>query len=241
VFVPAPKVFESLSCEALTFQYSNGGRHTFKVHPADFELKAGQIIFIVGGNGSGKSTFLKLITGLYKADSGTIRLNGEEIHEGNISMLREIFSPIFTDFHLFKRVLGTHKPDDTRVTELLTRMELADKTSIVDGRVSNMNLSTGQRKRLALVLSTLDDRPIHLFDEWAADQDPVFRKFFYEVLLAQMVKEGKTILAVTHDDHYFHVADKVYAMEYGKLVDYKKPKATKKAAKPHSSSGLSPA
>lgn len=220
-FVAPPAVFESLSCEGLTFQYPNGGRHPFRVQPVDFELKAGQIVFIVGGNGSGKSTLLKMLTGLYRPEAGRLLLNGEEIHESNRTKLREMFSPIFTDFYLFKRVLGKTKVDDKRVTELLERMELADKTGIVDGRVTNMNLSTGQRKRLALVLSTLDDRPIHLFDEWAADQDPVFRKFFYEVLLRQMASEGKTILAVTHDDHYFSAADKVYAMEYGKLAKYK--------------------
>ena len=220
-FVPPPSKFESLRCEQLSFQYPATGRHPFKVQPADFELKAGQIVFIVGGNGSGKSTFLKMITGLYRPNSGRILLNDEEIHEGNVTMLREMFSPIFTDFHLFKRVLGHHKLDDARIRELLERMELAEKTSIVDGRITNTDLSTGQRKRLALVISTLDERPIHIFDEWAADQDPIFRKFFYEVLLKQMVAEGKTIIAVTHDDKYFHVADKVYAMEYGRFMDYK--------------------
>jgi putative ATP-binding cassette transporter len=220
-FVPPPSKFESLRCEQLAFQYPATGRHPFKVQPADFELKAGQIVFIVGGNGSGKSTFLKMITGLYRPNSGRILLNGEEIHEGNVTMLREMFSPIFTDFHLFKRVLGHHKLDDARIRELLDRMELSEKTSIVDGLITNTDLSTGQRKRLALVISTLDERPIHIFDEWAADQDPIFRKFFYEVLLKQMVNEGKTIIAVTHDDKYFHVADKVYAMEYGRFMDYK--------------------
>jgi putative pyoverdin transport system ATP-binding/permease protein len=220
LFVPPPDHFESLCCEGLTFQYPSVGRHPFKVLPANFELKKGQIVFIVGGNGSGKSTFLKMITGLYIPDAGTISLNGEEIHSGNVTKLREMFSPIFTDFHLFNRILGRQKIDDKRVAELLARMELSDKTSIVGGRITNTDLSTGQRKRLALIVSSLDNRPVHIFDEWAADQDPVFRKFFYEVLLKQMVAEGKTILAVTHDDHYFHVADKVYLMEYGKFVDY---------------------
>jgi putative ATP-binding cassette transporter len=216
-----PQVFESLKCEELTFQYPNGGTHPFRIQPTDLEIKAGQIVFLVGGNGSGKSTLLKLLTGLYRPDGGRLLLNGEEIHGGNVTKLREMFSPIFTDFHLFKRVLGKSQFDENRIAELLTRMELASKTSIVGGRVTNLNLSTGQRKRLALVISTLDDLPIHIFDEWAADQDPVFRKYFYEVLLRQMAGEGKTILAATHDDHYFHVADKVYAMEYGKLVPYK--------------------
>ncbi|MDD2764703.1 MAG: cyclic peptide export ABC transporter [Opitutaceae bacterium] len=219
-YLPPPPVFATLKCEGLAFQYPNGGQHPFQIQPADFEIKAGQIVFLVGGNGSGKSTLLKLLTGLYRPASGRLLLNGEEIHENNVTQLREMFSPIFTDFYLFKRILGRQSADENRIGELLARMELADQTSIVNGRVTNLNLSTGQRKRLALVLSTLDDRPIHLFDEWAADQDPVFRKYFYEVMLRQMAREGKTILAATHDDHYFHVADKVYAMEYGRLMVY---------------------
>ena len=188
----------------------------------------GAKIGVLGVNGSGKSTFLKMLTGLYRPSAGRLLLNDEEIHEGNVTMLRELFSPIFTDFHLFKRILGKNKVDEKRIAELLARMELADKTSIENGRVTNLDLSTGQRKRLSLIMSTLDDRPIHLFDEWAADQDPLFRKFFYEVLLRQMVAEGKTILAVTHDDHYFHVADKVYMMEYGRLMDYVPPSTKRK-------------
>ncbi|HOY54910.1 MAG TPA: cyclic peptide export ABC transporter [Opitutaceae bacterium] len=227
-FVSPPAQFEHLRAEALSFQYPAKGRHPFRIQPADFELKAGQIVFIVGGNGSGKSTLLKMLTGLYRPSGGRLLLNGEEIHDGNVTMLRELFSPIFTDFHLFKRILGKNKVDEKRIAELLTRMELADKTGIENGRVTNLDLSTGQRKRLSLIMSTLDDRPIHLFDEWAADQDPLFRKFFYEVLLRQMVAEGKTILAVTHDDHYFHVADKVYMMEYGRLMDYVPPSTKRK-------------
>lgn len=223
---PRP-AFQSLRCEGLTFQYPNG-RHAFKIQPTDFELPAGRIVFLVGGNGSGKSTLLKLLTGLYRPDAGRLLLNGEEIYDENVVKLREMFSPIFTDFHLFKRVLGQTKADEQRIRDLLARMELEGKTSIVGGQVTNLDLSTGQRKRLALVLSTLDDRPIHLFDEWAADQDPVFRKFFYEVLLRQMVAEGKTILAATHDDHYFHVADDVYMMEYGTLRPYRQPARRRK-------------
>ena len=222
-FVSPPARFESIRCEALAFQYPAKGRHPFRIQPADFELKAGQIVFLIGGNGSGKSTFLKMLTGLYRPSGGRLLLNGEEIHEGNVTMLHELFSPIFTDFHLFKRILGKGRADEKRIAELLARMELADKTGIENGRVTNLELSTGQRKRLALIMSSLDERPIHLFDEWAADQDPVFRKFFYEVLLRQMVAEGKTVIAATHDDHYFHVADKVYAMEYGRIVDYVPP------------------
>lgn len=216
-FVAPPARFESLACEGLTFQYPGNGKHAFHIQPTDFSLRAGEIVFIVGGNGSGKSTLLKLLTGLYPPASGRLLLNGAEIDARNITSLREIFAPIFTDFHLFRRILGKARVDEKRVAELLARMELAEKTAVEEGRVTNLDLSTGQRKRLALVLSTLDERPVHLFDEWAADQDPVFRKYFYEVLLRQMTAEGKTILAVTHDDHYFHVADRVYHMEYGAL------------------------
>ena len=56
------------------------------------------------------------------------------------------------------------------------------------------------------------------FDEWAADQDPEFRRYFYDVLLPGLKAEGRTLIVVTHDDRYFHVADQVVFMEEGRVV-----------------------
>ncbi len=205
----------------ISFQFpSRGNGRPFSIGPLDLEFHQGEITFIVGGNGSGKSTFLKVLTSLYSPASGHIRLDDTEITPYNKASYRNIFSTIFTDYYLFRRLIGIDQPDPELVRTLLSRMELADKTSIENGVITNRELSTGQKKRLTLITSVLEDKPVMVFDEWAADQDPMFRKFFYDVLLPELKAKGKTIIAVTHDDNYFYAADRIYKMEYGKCVPY---------------------
>ncbi len=213
-----PVEFASLSCKQCSFQYPSNGTRPFSLKPFDFELKRGEIVFVVGGNGSGKSTFLKLMTGLYPPSDGDLYLNEERLVPGMMGSYRDLFSTIFTDFHLFRRVPGLREVERSVIDGLLKKMELIGITDIREGRITNLNLSTGQKKRLALILSYLDDKPVCVFDEWAADQDPVFRKTFYESLLPEMKNQGKAIVAVTHDDHYFHVADRVYKMDEGAFL-----------------------
>jgi putative ATP-binding cassette transporter len=146
-------------------------------------------------------------------------VDGAQVTRRNAQFYRNLFSAIFSDFHLFDKLYGLRDADPARVDELLRLMEISDKTSLRDGRFSNINLSTGQRKRLALAVSYLEDKPVYVFDEVAADQDPRFRKYFYEVMLPDLKKAGKTVVAVSHDDRYFHVADRVLRMEYGKFEE----------------------
>ena len=215
--LPWDKIF----LDKIFFQFPAGknGR-AFSIGPLDLELHKGEITFIVGGNGSGKSTFLKVLTSLYSPTNGHILLDKDPITPYNKASYRNLFSTIFTDYYLFKRLIGIEQPDNELIRSLLTQMELVDKTSIQDGEITNLDLSTGQKKRLTLIVSVLEDKPIMLFDEWAADQDPVFRKFFYDVLLPELKNKGKTIIAVTHDDRYFYAADRIYKMEYGQFVPY---------------------
>jgi putative ATP-binding cassette transporter len=217
-----PTQFKQISLKEISFQYPAQGSRPFLLPPFDFACQPGEIVFIVGGNGSGKSTFLKLLTGLYTPQSGTMTLNGQSVDSTNITSYRNLFSTIFSDFHLFRRILGVEDFTMHPIREMLERFELWGKTDIVNGEISNLQLSTGQKKRLALIVATLDDKPIYVFDEWAADQDPVFRRYFYEVILQDLKRAGKTVIAVTHDDHYFDRADRVYAMDYGRLVPYSK-------------------
>ena len=212
--------FASLRAEQIAFTYPSNGVRPFAIEPFDFELKQGELVFLVGGNGSGKSTVLKLLTGLYQPASGQLYCNGEPVDPHNLAEFRNLFSTIFTDFFLFKRVLGDNGHDLDEIDALLRKFELTGKTNIVNGEVTNRNLSTGQRKRLALVLASLDQKPVYIFDEWAADQDPVFRRYFYHDILMELKRAGKTVLAVTHDDHYFHLADRVVEMDYGKMRPY---------------------
>lgn len=180
-------------------------------------ITAGEVLFIVGGNGSGKSTLMKVLTGLYPATAGELRVDGRSLGPENVAAYREMYSPIFSDFHLFSRLYGLLDVDDQAVLDLLRQMQISDKTSFQNGRFTKRDLSTGQRKRLAMIVALLEDRPICLFDEWAADQDPEFRRYFYEELIPSLKRRGKTVIAVSHDDRYFHCADRVVTLEYGKI------------------------
>jgi putative ATP-binding cassette transporter len=201
------------------FQYPDRGTGSvFRLGPVDLEARAGEILFIVGGNGSGKSTLLKALTGLYHPQSGSITLDDTLLAQDSAVWYRSHFAAVFSEYHLFERLYGLYDVAPERVRELLATMQISDKTAFENGRFTTLDLSHGQRKRLALLVAILEDRPILVLDEWAADQDPPFRRYFYEELLPSLKREGRTIIAVTHDDKYFGMADRVVKMEYGEFV-----------------------
>ncbi|CAM2070633.1 Cyclic peptide export ABC transporter [Sulfidibacter corallicola] len=218
--------FETIDLCNLVFSYGHQkGRDTFTLGPVDLTIHAGEVLFIIGGNGSGKSTVMKLLTGLYYPDSGSVLVDGEPIDENNYQSYRELFSIIFTDFHLFDRFYGLQDVEPQLIHNFIKEMQLSGVVGYKSGRFTNLDLSTGQRKRLAMINSFLEDKPVCIFDEWAADQDPGFRRHFYEHMLPKLKREGKTIVAVTHDDHYFHCADRVLKMDMGKFVLYQPEQA----------------
>ena len=211
--------FNTIRFDGICFTYRDpDGNPTFQVGPIDAEVRRGEILLLVGGNGSGKTTFLKLFAALYRPLQGAIRVDDEEIGPANVQSYRNLFSAIFSDFHLFDKLYGLRDAAPERINELLRLMEISHKTAYAGGQFTNIHLSTGQRKRLALVVSYLEDKSVYIFDEVAADQDPPFRRYFYETLLAELKRAGKTIVVVSHDDRYFHVADRVLQMDYGKLI-----------------------
>jgi len=211
--------FASLQCTDLAFSYRDErGQPSFSIEPLDFQLIRGELVFIAGGNGSGKSTFLKVLAGLYPPRTGRIEVNGMIVGRDNRQSYRNLFSNVFSDFHLFDCLYGIHEVNDDRVRGLLELTELVHKTSIENGRISFSGLSSGQRKRLALVVALLEDKPILLLDEWAAEQDPPFRRKFYREILPWLKKQQKTVVAVTHDDDYYDVADRVLKMQFGKIT-----------------------
>lgn len=205
----------SLKLNEIQYKYNEDGGQKFKVGPINYEFKSGEIVFITGGNGSGKSTLAKLLTGLYPPGRGYITLNNNKVSE---KMLSENCSTVFSDFYLFQKFYGIdYKNKEKEIQEYLQRLQLDNKVQIEDGQFNTTKLSTGQKKRLALLVMYLEDRPIYLFDEWAADQDPEFRQFFYDTLLPELKEKGKCVIAITHDEHYFNRADKVIKMELGKI------------------------
>lgn len=190
----------------------------FTLGPIDLAISGGKIIFIIGGNGSGKSTLIKLITGLYTPESGEIVLNGKLITADNEEWYRQHFSVVFSDFYLFDNLWNLGKNiNDEKIYHYLVKLQLEKKVQVKNGVLSTTSLSQGQRKRLALLTAYLEDRPIYVFDEWASDQDPVFKKVFYTQILPELKSKGKSVIVVTHDDQYFHLSDSIVKLNYGKL------------------------
>jgi putative pyoverdin transport system ATP-binding/permease protein len=192
----------------------------FVLGPINMTFRAGELVFLVGGNGSGKSTLAKIIAGLYSPEAGEMRLDGELITDKNRDDYRQLFSAVFSDFYLFENLLGLKETNlDAQAAEYLVQLHLQHKVKVRDGVLSTTAVSQGQRKRLALLTAYLEDRPFCLFDEWAADQDPHFKNVFYTQLLPELKARGKTVLVITHDDKYFHAADRILKLDYGKLED----------------------
>lgn len=201
--------------------YSEGDDEQFKLGPVNLTFKPGELVFLLGGNGSGKTTLAKIITGLYTPESGEIRLDDQIINEKLRDQYRQHFSAVFSDFYLFENLIGLDASDlDDKAREYLVQLQLAHKVRIEGGELSTVDLSQGQRKRLALLAAYLEDRPFYVFDEWAADQDPIFKEIFYFDLLPKLKARGKTILVITHDQLYFQIADRLIKLEYGQLENY---------------------
>lgn len=215
--------FEEIRFENVVFKYPDKpGTTPFVVGPINITIKAREVLFIIGGNGSGKSTFMKLLTGLYFPSKGTIWVDRMPLDETTYEGYRKLFSVIFSDYHLFKRIYGLGNIDKDRIEELLAEMELEGKTRLTDdNEFQTIELSAGQKKRVALLVSILEDKSIYVFDEWAADQDPIFRRKFYLELIKQLKDNGKTVIAVTHDDKYFGCSNRTVKMTEGRISEFK--------------------
>ncbi|MCS0505185.1 cyclic peptide export ABC transporter [Ancylobacter mangrovi] len=212
--IPAMRRIELVG---VTYGFPPEGGVSFHLGPVDLTLDTGEILFIVGENGSGKTTLVKLLLGLYEPREGIIRVDGREVTAASRDDYRQLFSTVFADYFLFDEVI---EPVDERdMARHLQRLELVGKLAIREGRFTTTDLSTGQRKRLALLLAYLEQRPVVVFDEWAADQDPAFRRIFYAELLGQLRAQGKTVVVISHDDRYFRFADRLVLMKEGRIVE----------------------
>lgn len=214
--------FKTLKFNALRHSYRGDyDDRAFTLGPITLEFEPGEIVFITGGNGSGKTTLSKLLVGLYDPHEGLVELDGQLVSEAERPVFRQLFATVFSDFQLFESLLGL--ADDpllaNKVKVLLHSLKLEHKVQFENGRFSTLALSQGQRKRLALLAAVLEERPIFLFDEWAADQDPQFKHVFYTEILPELKSRGKLVLVVTHDDQYFHMADRHIKLESGRIVE----------------------
>jgi putative pyoverdin transport system ATP-binding/permease protein len=214
--------FEKIEIRGARFRYVDKSSEAgFQIGPIDFTLRRGELVFITGGNGSGKSTFFRLLAGLYHPDSGEILLDGTPVTDRTRDAYRSLFAGNFVDYHLFQRLYGIDQ-NAAEIDQLLTQFRLSDKTRLSDGEFSTIDLSGGQRRRLSLIVSLLEKRPILLLDEWTAEQDPEFRRKFYEELLPALMRAGATVVAITHDDRYLKELDlpaRRLRMDEGRFVD----------------------
>jgi putative pyoverdin transport system ATP-binding/permease protein len=219
--VKALETVTHFKVDNVSFTY--GGKEdskNFNIGPINLDIASGEILFIIGGNGSGKTTLAKLLTGLYEPDNGEIKINGKTIEN---AQLGEYFSTVFSPSYLFEKLYNIDVENkEKEINKYLKLLHLHEKVEITENKYSTIELSAGQKKRLALLQCYMEDSPIYLFDEWAADQDPGYRNFFYRTLLPEMKKAGKIVIAITHDDHYFDVADKVIKMDQGKIEAFDK-------------------
>ncbi len=226
----APGTSPLVQWSNVEFSYGedNGAEPSFTLGPISLDLYPGELVFIIGGNGSGKSTFVKVLAGLYQPLRGDVKLAGTMITDDNREWYREHFSVIFSDFHLFKKLLGQSDSHVDRLAhEYLRLMQLDRMVTVHDRTFSTLDLSQGQRKRLALVAAYLENRSIYVFDEWAADQDPQYKEIFYKTLLPNLRAEGKLVIVITHDDRYFHLGNQIIKLDSGKVVDHVTAKENK--------------
>ncbi|EHH1451889.1 multidrug ABC transporter permease/ATP-binding protein [Campylobacter coli] len=212
------KDWRQISFKNTSFSYDDN----FHLNPVNLDLKKGELIFLIGKNGSGKSTFCMLLTGLFKPSKGGIYVDDTLIDDKNLDEYRSLISAVFSDFHLFTKTLNKENfASEEKIAFWLEFLELKDKTSVKDNELTLTKLSTGQKKRLAMLIALLEERDILVLDEWAADQDPVFRRFFYKKLLPLLKEQGKTIFAITHDDVYFDMADRILLAQNGQICELK--------------------
>ncbi|QTL04747.1 cyclic peptide export ABC transporter [Aquabacter sp. L1I39] len=215
-----------LRLEGVAFQHADAGGG-FQLGPLDLSIRAGETVFVAGANGAGKTTLIKLLLGLYVPGAGHVLWNGQPVREGNRDDYRQMFAAVLSDHFLFD---GPAEGGAGRALGLLDRLGLAHKVTLEGTQWSTLDLSTGQRKRLALVDAWLQDRPVMVFDEWAADQDPAFRRLFYEEILPELKLAGRTLIVISHDDRYFAAADRLLMLEGGQLQPLPAPRPVKEAA-----------
>ena len=219
---PLPQEPASSLCFGLrevSYRHARDDEAAFDLGPVTLDFDRPEVVFISGGNGSGKTTLLKLLCGLYPPLQGELHIDNRPLDPAALASYRRRFGVIFADFFLFDSLLGYENTATTEAQRLLGEVHLDRLVALnPDGVFSSTKLSQGQRKRLALVATLLEDKPVYVFDEWAADQDPEFRRWFYERILPGLRARGKLVIAITHDDAFYPTDDRIVRLSEGRIV-----------------------
>jgi putative ATP-binding cassette transporter len=132
---------------------------------------------------------------------------------------RAQFSAIFTQFHVFRQLYGLEAVTPEQADEMIERVGLTGITQIRSEGISRLDLSAGQRRRLALAIALLEDRNVLVLDEFVADQDPEKRDYFFRTLVPWLKAQGKTVIVSTHDLAWLECCDRVITFENGKMSE----------------------
>lgn len=211
---------------------SFGNLHVLK--GIDAEIKAGEVICVIGPSGSGKSTFLRCLNRLEEATGGEILVDGESItgKDANIDLIRRHIGMVFQQFNLFPHYtvkenimlapvelkLKSKEEAEKKAMELLKRVGLAEKAD-----AKPKELSGGQQQRVAIARALAMEPDIMLFDEPTSALDP---EMVGEVLnlMKDVAAEGMTMMVVTHEMAFAReVANRVLFFSEGNITEEGKP------------------
>jgi len=227
IFTLSSRDWRRLTFRDVTFRYEGGhSEDDFVFGPLNITLQPASVVFVAGGNGSGKTTFAKLLTGLYAPTSGSVAFDDVAIDDNSMRQYRSKFAVVFSDFSLFEGVADLDPRDMGPDTErLAARLKLKDWMLSPRPGGSRAAVSAGERRRIALLMALIEDRPIMLFDEWAADQDPTYKDLFYRDILPSLRARGKLVIVLSHDERYFHLGDRVLWLERGQVPVWRSPQS----------------
>ena len=204
-------------------KYNSRETSSFALGPLDFELHRGEVVFLVGSNGSGKTTFMNVLCGLLDPTAGVIEVDGKALAPEDMGTYRAQFSAIFTQYHVFRQLYGLEGVSPEAADEVIEKVGLTGITEIRSDSISRIDLSAGQRRRLALAIALLEDRNVLVLDEFVADQDPEKREYFFRSLVPWLKAQGKTVVVSTHDLAWLDCADRVFTFDNGKMSEQLRP------------------
>lgn len=222
--------FMSLEFKNVSFSYKD----TEIIHNLSFKVNKGEIAALVGHNGAGKTTIIKLMLRLYDPVSGEILYNGKDIKTYNLKAYRDIFATTFQDFRLFGMtvkenvLMGRHyENEDELVREALKKADVLDRIEELDKGIDSVMtkefdengcvLSGGESQKVAVARTFIKDAPMKIFDEPSSALDPIAE---YE-LFNSIIGEGQdhTMLFISHRLSSVKNCDKVFMLEKGTLIE----------------------